>query len=149
MKVILGKLTRDLETFGKQDPYVKIIYMGQPFKTRVHENGGKNPIWNQEFTFRINSPSDDITIECKDDDVVGAKMIGRTVVKASTFCFNNGVKGEYVTLTDMHGKSIGQIQFDSKFVPDNRNALTGTGSMPTAVPVMMTAPVVVAQPPVY
>ena len=46
VKVIEARLTRDVETFGKQDPYVKITYMGVPVKTRVHENGGKNPVWN-------------------------------------------------------------------------------------------------------
>lgn len=133
IKVVHGKLTRDLETFGKQDPYIKITYMGTPYKTRVHENGGKEPVWNQEFTFRIGSPSDDILIECKDDDVVGAKMIGRSTVKASAFAINNGVR-EYFTLTDNYGKSIGQILFESKYVPDNKNALAG--KIPTAVPGM-------------
>ena len=135
IKAVNGKLTRDLETFGKQDPYIKITYMGTPYKTRVHENGGKNPVWNQEFTFRIGSPSDDILIECKDDDVVGAKMIGRSTIKASAFVINNGVR-EYFTLTDNYGKSVGQILFETKYVPDNKNAMGGM--IPTAVPVMVT-----------
>lgn len=106
IKVVNAKLTRDLETFGKQDPYVKITYMGTPYKTRVHENGGKNPVWNQEFSFRIGSPSDDILVECKDDDVVGAKLIGQSTIKASAFVINNGVR-DYFTLTDIRGKSVG------------------------------------------
>lgn len=50
--------------------------MGTPYKTRVHENGGKNPVWNQAFEIRIGSISDDMLFEVKDDDVVGAKLIG-------------------------------------------------------------------------
>ena len=29
------------------DPYVVIEYMGTKVKSRTHEDGGKNPIWNQ------------------------------------------------------------------------------------------------------
>ena len=134
IKAVHGKLTRDLETFGKQDPYVKITYMGTPYKTRVHENGGKNPVWNQEFTFRIGSTSDDILVECKDDDTIGAKMIGKSTIKASAFCINNGVR-EYFTVTDNYGKSVGQILFETKYVPDNKPPVQGM--MPTAVPVMV------------
>ena len=74
--VVHAKLTKDVDAFGKQDPYCKITYMGTPFKTRVHENGGKNPVWNQTFEIRVGSISDDLLIEVKDDDVVGAKHIG-------------------------------------------------------------------------
>ena len=51
INVVQGRLTRDVEAFGKQDPYVKITYQGTKYKTRVHENGGKNPVWNQAFDF--------------------------------------------------------------------------------------------------
>lgn len=104
--VVHGKLTKDLETFGKQDPYVKITYMGTPYKTRVHQNGGKNPVWNQTFEFRIGSINDEILVEVKDEDVVGAKMIGKATIKGSAFCINGGVR-DYFTMTDMHGKSVG------------------------------------------
>ena len=51
INVVQGRLTRDVESFGKQDPYVKIVYLGTRYKTRVHENGGKTPVWNQAFDF--------------------------------------------------------------------------------------------------
>jgi hypothetical protein len=46
INVVYGSLTRDVEAFGKQYPYVKIVYQGVKYKTRVHENGGKTPVWN-------------------------------------------------------------------------------------------------------
>jgi Ca2+-dependent lipid-binding protein len=106
INVVHGKLTKDLESFGKQDPYVKITYMGTPYKTRVHENGGKNPVWNQAFDIRIGSIGDDMQFEVKDEDVVGAKLIGQATIKASSFCINGGVR-DYFTFTDKHGKSVG------------------------------------------
>ena len=46
MTVVQGNLTRDVETFGKQDPYVRFEYLGMKYKTKVHVDGGKNPVWN-------------------------------------------------------------------------------------------------------
>jgi Ca2+-dependent lipid-binding protein len=80
--------------------------MGTPYKTRVHENGGKNPVWNQAFEIRIGSISDDMLFEIKDDDVVGAKLIGQSTIKASSMCINGGVR-DYFTFTDKAGKSVG------------------------------------------
>ena len=34
---------RETETFGTQDPYVVAQVLGQDFKGKVCENGGKNP----------------------------------------------------------------------------------------------------------
>ena len=40
-----ARLTRDTETFGTMDPYVKITARMQEFKTKVRDNEGKNPSW--------------------------------------------------------------------------------------------------------
>lgn len=66
LKIIQGRLTRDVETFGKQDPYIKFVYMGEKRKTRVHEGGGKEPVWNEEFVIPLGSTTDDIKFEVKD-----------------------------------------------------------------------------------
>jgi hypothetical protein len=48
-------LTRDTETFGKMDPYVGFEYNGVDYKTKVAEDMGKKPVWNEvctvSFTF--------------------------------------------------------------------------------------------------
>lgn len=118
MTIIEGKLTRDVEMFGKQDPYVKLEYLGIKYKTKVHESGGKTPAWNETFVIPLGSISDELHIECKDDDVVGAKMIGSTNIKASALCFNNGVR-DWFTFS-YEGNSIGQILLSTKFVPKNQ-----------------------------
>lgn len=48
--VIEAKLTHDTEFFGKMDPYVKISSEHLGLQTRIHENGGKKPFWDQTFT---------------------------------------------------------------------------------------------------
>ncbi len=49
IKVKEGRLLRDTEVFGKMDPYCLLEIRGQRFKTKVHESGGKNPHWTDEF----------------------------------------------------------------------------------------------------
>ena len=77
-----------------------------PYKTRVHDNGGKTPVWNQAFDIHIGGIGDDILFEVKDDDVMGAKPIGQALIKASSFCINGGVR-DYFTFTDKAGQSVG------------------------------------------
>lgn len=120
--VVQAELTRDVETFGKQDPYVKITYLGTPYKTRVHNDGGKRPVWNQAFDFQIGSISDEIHLEVKDDDVIGAEMIGQATIKASSLCINNGVRDWFTV--EYKNKSAGKILLDTKFTPTNKPAAT-------------------------
>ena len=50
-----ARLTRDTEMFGSMDPYVKVKYDGQKYKTKVHNGGGKNPSWNDTLSFKATS----------------------------------------------------------------------------------------------
>lgn len=129
INVVQGRLTRDVEAFGKQDPYVKITYLGTKYKTRVHESGGKTPVWNQAFDINIGSISDDIHFEVKDNDTIGATVIGTATIKASSLCFNNGVR-DWFTF-EYKGRSIGQILLETKFTPVGGAKATGTATAPT------------------
>ena len=48
-----GKLVRDTEVFGKMSPYLTITFKGKKFKTKVHDSGGKKPVWKDEFVLLI------------------------------------------------------------------------------------------------
>lgn len=39
----------------KMDPYVRLELSNQKYETKVDYNGGKNPSFNETFTFYINS----------------------------------------------------------------------------------------------
>ena len=45
-----AKELRDMETFGKQDPYCKIIIGEEKQQTKVHTDGGKSASWEESFT---------------------------------------------------------------------------------------------------
>jgi Ca2+-dependent lipid-binding protein len=46
LTVVQAQLTRNTETFGKMDPYVKIETRMQKFKTNTINGGGKTPKWS-------------------------------------------------------------------------------------------------------
>ena len=60
LKIISAKLSVDVESFGKQDPYLTCMYLGQKHKTGVHEGGGKTPAWNHTFDLAIGDTSDEM-----------------------------------------------------------------------------------------
>jgi hypothetical protein len=47
MKVCSGKLSRETEYMGKMDPFVQIMYLNNKYETKVREDGGKSPVWNE------------------------------------------------------------------------------------------------------
>jgi Ca2+-dependent lipid-binding protein len=46
IKVVEARLFRDTEAFGKMDPYCVLEFKEHKFRTKTHENGGKNPRWH-------------------------------------------------------------------------------------------------------
>ena len=111
-----------------------MMYMGTKYKTRIHENGGKNPVWNQTFVLQLGSTTDDIKFEVKDNDAVGATIIGQATIKASSLCINGGVRDWFTV--DFRGRSAGQILIESKFTPKG-GVMT---SMPPSYPMPQAPP---------
>lgn len=101
--------------FGKMDPFVVITYLGRDYQTKVHESGGKTPIWNHSFDIQLGSINDDIQMKVKDDDMIGSKMIGEANLKASSLCINNGVRDWFKIYWE--GKEVGLILLKSEYVP--------------------------------
>lgn len=58
------------------DPYVYFECRGQRYKTSIIEEGGKNPIWNQDLTIPIVSFTDPLTIGCNEQDLLSDDIIG-------------------------------------------------------------------------
>lgn len=48
-----AQLTRDTEMFSKMDPYVKMTFHKKTYKTRVKDEAGKHPKWNQTFELYV------------------------------------------------------------------------------------------------
>ena len=40
---------KDVQWFGRQDPYCKIKIGNQELRTKTAKDGGKTPVWNEMF----------------------------------------------------------------------------------------------------
>ena len=79
LKIFQAKLKKDLDTFGKMDPYCKVKILGpsaknpewrRAIKTSVKNGAGMTPVWDQSFNLRNLSSGDTIRIEVWDEDPV-------------------------------------------------------------------------------
>ena len=65
---------------GKMDPFVLISSNGVDYKTKVKDDAGKNPVWNETFEVPIGSMMDSLEIFCYDEDLTNNKLIGETSI---------------------------------------------------------------------
>jgi Ca2+-dependent lipid-binding protein len=76
-------LIRDVETFGKQDPYLIFKINGREYHTKIDKNGGKKPTWNQMVDVKVFDVNDECTLECWDSDEKHDTLIGESKFRVS------------------------------------------------------------------
>ncbi|XP_043699467.1 16 kDa phloem protein 1-like isoform X2 [Telopea speciosissima] len=113
---------------GKLDPYVLIQYKTQERKSSVRRGEGRNPIWNERFTFRVQYPGADddqyklfLRIMDKDtfsaDDFIGeAKIYLKDLIALGV---ENGV-------AELHPCKYNVIKTDQTYYGEIRVGLTFT-----------------------
>ena len=114
--VVEANLTRNTETFGKMDPYVKLETRMQKFKTTTINSGGKTPKWTgQTFQIDVKYIGDDLNLSVWDEDVGSDDIVGSAVIKLSSFCAGNGVD-EWFEIQHK-GKKSGVVHITSQWTP--------------------------------
>lgn len=104
--------------FGKADPYAKMRVGTQEFSTKPNPGGGKNPIWNEEFTFDVANEKE-MEIEVLDKETVGNdKFMGRCKVSIMEWIANGRFEGD-LDLQDKSNKPVGRITVAVKFERPN------------------------------
>ncbi len=100
------------------DPFVVVHLDGNPLdkahrKTKVINNNGFDPMFNEVFKFHVSQPSQAVlTFEVRDDDTMGSDFIAQG--SCPLVCAQQGVRK--VTLADRDGTITGPFQFASLFV---------------------------------
>jgi Ca2+-dependent lipid-binding protein len=122
-----AQLDFDVESVGTQDPYCEIKSHHQEFKTRIHENGGKNPQWQQIFTMLVKSIYDDIELTIKNDNVMGDVEIAKLTLKLTNLVVNGGFDDWFII--EKGGKPCGKFHLSSFWQPDNVT-VAGSGYVP-------------------
>lgn len=107
--------------FGKADPYAKLRVGTQEFSTKPNPGGGKNPIWNEEFTFDISNEKE-MEFEIMDKETVGNdKFMGRCKVSIMEWIANGRFEGD-LDLQDKSAKPVGRVTVAVKFERPNAGA---------------------------
>lgn len=117
IKPLSAVLTHDTETFGKMDPYIKVIVGGQVQKSSVCKNAGKFPSWTDTMTFRRGT-EDIVNFEVWDDDDASKDdLIGQGSLAFSAIISSKNQYNDWVPLT-YKGKSAGKTLINIQFYPD-------------------------------
>lgn len=84
--MVRAKNLKNVESFGKNDPYVQVTVNSQAkkkketWKTKVHNNAGSKAEWDETNTFDVKNATMDkkhfVVFEVKDKDMMKSKEIG-------------------------------------------------------------------------
>ncbi|PIN01375.1 Phospholipase D1 [Handroanthus impetiginosus] len=107
------------------DPYVKVCLAGACVaRTRVISNS-QNPVWNEHFKIPLAHPVSQVEFEVKDNDMLGAELIGVAIVPAKRIAAGE-VKDEWFPVTRSFGKPPKPdtaIKLQMTFTPCDQNSI--------------------------
>ncbi|AGO14204.1 AaceriAER411Wp [[Ashbya] aceris (nom. inval.)] len=106
LRVFLNKAEelRNLEKFGKIDPYARVLVNGVNRGRTNAISSTLDPIWNEAIYIPISSPNQKVTIECMDVETAGKdRTLGKFDVKTSEL-FQKGADDRYVECIDEEPK---------------------------------------------
>jgi Ca2+-dependent lipid-binding protein len=120
LKFESAKLSRDTEAMGKMSPYITVVFKGHKLKTKVHNYGGKNPVWGDEFVLEVGSPTEELVLRVWDQDLTTSDAVGFTKIKMSSLIINCGIEDWFTIMYD--NKPAGEVLLKSTFEPKGGNA---------------------------
>lgn len=132
VRIVSARNLADTQMFGTQDPYCKIKVGKTKFKTRVHDNGGRSPTWNEKFVFPVYDPQlDQISISIKNKNFTDSTPIGDARVPISMFL--NGQLYDQWFPVMYRGRQRGEINLRAQLVGYNTQP-SQTQSTPQTYP---------------
>lgn len=116
IKARSAKLIRDTELMGKMDPYCVIKVGSASQKTKVKDDAGKTPVWEETFKFKANV-GDIVAFEVWDKETIKKDdIIGSGQFSISQLHVNN--QNEFEQDIFYEKKKAGMVVFEIEFVPD-------------------------------
>lgn len=123
-----AKDLRNFESFGKSDPYARVIASGVEKARTVTFRNDLNPEWDEVLYVPIHSPRDRLTLEVMDTEKMGKdRSLGQVELFAGDYA-QQDAKGEYLVHDKkewredglrLHGKGIakGTLTYTADFYP--------------------------------
>eukprot|EP00197_Chlamydomonas_leiostraca_P007216 CAMPEP_0202865554 /NCGR_PEP_ID=MMETSP1391-20130828/6227_1 /ASSEMBLY_ACC=CAM_ASM_000867 /TAXON_ID=1034604 /ORGANISM="Chlamydomonas leiostraca, Strain SAG 11-49" /LENGTH=341 /DNA_ID=CAMNT_0049545413 /DNA_START=102 /DNA_END=1127 /DNA_ORIENTATION=- len=151
VQLLFAKDLKDGDLFGKQDPYAKLTVGNQTFRSKTHNRGGKNPVWNETFRFTvINENTLEVTVW--DEDMVSDDKIGWCNIDLAKVRTTRKEHLQQAVMRPKSGKQQGFISMELAFEPNSALAKPGAGApqpapYPYGAPTAAPAPGYAAAPP--
>ncbi|KAK0588688.1 hypothetical protein LWI29_004192 [Acer saccharum] len=114
------------------DPYVSVCLAGATVaQTRIIDNC-EDPLWDEHFCVPVAHPVAKVMFHVKDNDVVGADLIGIVEIPAEKIFSGNEISDWFPILGDTASSSLPQLRLSIKFTPVQQNPLykEGVGGVP-------------------
>ncbi|KAG0320852.1 hypothetical protein BGZ97_012676 [Linnemannia gamsii] len=127
---------QDVETIGKQDPYVQFstdFQNAKSFqKTYVHKDAGKTPTWNQSFTFTL-AGEPELFVEIMDEETTADAVIAFAAIPINQVVHAPG--GTFNGIFEVYtpsGKAQGEINLTltAHNVPGQNTTFVQPGGQP-------------------
>lgn len=123
--------------FGKADPFAKVTIGQQTFSTKVVVGGGKNPVWDAEFSFEIKTEKEMLVEVLSKEEVGNDKFMGRLSVSILDWIATGSFDGD-VDVLDMSDKNVGKltlsVQFERPGAPPRQAPARGGASQGGGAP---------------
>ncbi|GLC33612.1 hypothetical protein PLESTM_000091800 [Pleodorina starrii] len=114
--VEFAKGLQDKEWVGRQDPYCVVRVGGQSFRSKTAKDGGTNPVWDQAFTFKIESEND-LEIDIKDDELLRDEPLGTAVCTLSQVRMRGSERIELPVRSRTTGREHGTVCLSLRWTP--------------------------------
>ena len=111
-----ARLDRNVQTFGKMDPYVTIINGKEKVQTNTHDDGGSNPVWNQTFELEIRDQTRLIEFAVRDEETFADRDVGTVKIRADKLIESGFLDKQWQIKHDE--ENAGSLHLKSEWLPD-------------------------------
>jgi hypothetical protein len=113
----------DTQTLSKQDPYASFELGDFKKATKVHQDAGREPVWEEEFTTQLTGFEFKLALQVLHKGLVGSDLIGAADIPLSQFLCGDLPPTWYRLGRDGKGHVFaGEVLISSKFVDDNKDS---------------------------
>ncbi|KAI5076321.1 hypothetical protein GOP47_0008386 [Adiantum capillus-veneris] len=118
VELIKGHDLKDVEAFGKSDPFATLSIGGQKHKSKTIHDGGKSPVWNESFLFEIPDGPHELDIHVFDQEKHGSdEAMGSVNIPLIKLFAERQIAPCTYKVQRPNGKFEGELEVGLKFFP--------------------------------
>eukprot|EP00798_Chlamydomonas_sp_ICE-L_P002097 gene2097-18156_t len=121
---------KDVDILGRQDPYGVLACGKINHRSKTHTNGGKNPVWNETFTFPDINSGMTLKLQLYDENTILRDVsIGSCKISLANAALH-GSEDVTVPVVTKKGKERGTVNLHLAFLSAQQMATRGSKTKP-------------------